>query len=202
MADFSPKKINSTSELNNGKGEYVNGVDVPNADDWNKVIESQLYTQGLAKDPDVNEIGGEGTPSVEITTHQDGSGRLKFKNLKGKGIKSLTEASHTQSGNYTKNTYLVTYTDGTTQNLDIYAAAGVNGSSVTIRSKAVEYAASQSGTEIPSSWSATIPSGTGAYFWTRTTVTYSDNTSTVAYSVARNGTSGASITSITVTKVG
>lgn len=91
MEDFRPNKINSTSELNNGKGQYVNEIDIPNADDWNKVINSQLYTQGLATNrPDVREIDGEGEPSVEIITADDGSAKLKLKNLKGKNGTSVS----------------------------------------------------------------------------------------------------------------
>lgn len=83
MTDFTPKKIDDISQLNNGK-EYINGVDIPDADDWNKVIESQLFTQGLAvNEPDVSEAGNVGTPSVEIIKAQDGSAKLKFKDLKG-----------------------------------------------------------------------------------------------------------------------
>lgn len=83
MADFSPKLITNITDINNGK-EYINEVDVPNANDWNSVINSQLFTQGLAKNqPDVNEAGNVGTPSVELTTAPDGSAKLKFSNLKG-----------------------------------------------------------------------------------------------------------------------
>lgn len=83
MADFTPKKIDDISQLNKGK-EYVNGVDVVDADDLNKVIESQLYTQGLAVNPpDDTEADNVGTPSVELVTAPDGSARMKFKNLKG-----------------------------------------------------------------------------------------------------------------------
>lgn len=84
MADFSAKKINSTTELNNGKGQYINGVDIPNAEDWNKVINSQLYVQSLAtNEPDVSEADNVGTPTVTIEELPDGSARFKFRNLKG-----------------------------------------------------------------------------------------------------------------------
>lgn len=83
---------------------------------------------------------------------------------------------------------------------------GTNGTSVTIKSKAVEYQTSTSGTTTPTgTWSTTVPSVTkGQYLWTRTTVTYSTNDSTVSYSVAyqgtngSNGTNGTNGTSVTV----
>lgn len=77
---------------------------------------------------------------------------------------------------------------------------GDKGTSITIKSKAVEYQASSSGTTTPTgTWSTSIPSvSAGSYLWTRTTVTYSDNTSTVSYSVARQGSNGSNGTSPTV----
>ena len=79
---------------------------------------------------------------------------------------------------------------------------GDTGTSITIKSKAVEYQTSSSGTTTPTgTWSTSIPSTSqGQYLWTRTTVTYSDNTSTVSYSVARQGENGTSPT-VSSTKV-
>lgn len=69
---------------------------------------------------------------------------------------------------------------------------GVNGKSISIKSKAIEYQASTSGTSAPTgTWTTTIPNvNKGSYLWTRTTVTYSDDTNTVSYSVAYRGTDG------------
>lgn len=79
---------------------------------------------------------------------------------------------------------------------------GTNGTSVTITSTSVRYAsqsasATGAGTTPPSSgWSTAVPSvAAGDYLWSRTIVTYSDNTSTTSYAVARNGTNGTDITS-------
>ena len=86
MAGFTPS-IKISSDFNNGK-KYINGVDTPNADDFNNVIESQLYTQALATNrPDTTDAGLVGTPTVEIITSANGTPRLKFSNLKGeKGV--------------------------------------------------------------------------------------------------------------------
>jgi hypothetical protein len=86
MAGFTPSKKNS-SNFNNGN-KYVNGVDSPNAEDFNNVIESQLYTQALATNkPDTNDVGKVGTPMVEIIASANGTPKLKFSNLKGeKGV--------------------------------------------------------------------------------------------------------------------
>lgn len=56
-----------------------------------------------------------------------------------------------------------------------------------------EYVGSSSNTTVPTSgWSTTIPSvAAGQYLWTRVTVTYTDNTTSVSYSVAKQGATGA-----------
>lgn len=191
MANFKPQKISDPQkELNNGKGEYINGVDIPNADDWNKVIDSQLYTQGLAVNPpDIDEIDGDGKADVEIIDTQDKGAKFKFKNLKGAGIKSLTHKGYTQEGVYTKNSYELEYTDGKTQPLDMYAESGLD---ITITNQIVKYATSASGTTIPSGgWTTTIPAASqGSFLWTKTTVTYSDGNSAVTYSSAYQGIDG------------
>ena len=56
-----------------------------------------------------------------------------------------------------------------------------------------EYVGSASNTTVPTSgWSTTIPSVTqGQYLWTRVTTTYTDNSTSVSYSVAKQGSTGA-----------
>ena len=69
---------------------------------------------------------------------------------------------------------------------------GTNGTSVSITATSITYQASDSGTITPSgNWSGTVPPvNNGQYLWTKTVVTYSDGTSTTAYSVAYKGTNG------------
>lgn len=67
-----------------------------------------------------------------------------------------------------------------------------DGTSVTITSTSVEYQKSSSGTATPSTWQSTIPDvPAGQYLWTKTTVYYSNGKSTVSYSVAKQGSTGA-----------
>lgn len=56
-----------------------------------------------------------------------------------------------------------------------------------------EYVAAASNTSIPQSgWSTTIPSvSAGQFLWTRVTTTYTDDTTSVSYSVAKQGSTGA-----------
>lgn len=68
----------------------------------------------------------------------------------------------------------------------------INYRAITIVSSVVEYAEGDSGITAPTSgWSTRIPFVPPAkYLWTRTTVTYSDGTETVGYSVAKFGSDG------------
>ena len=68
--------------------------------------------------------------------------------------------------------------------------AGKDG--VGIQGTLIEYAVNTSGTVRPTSgWSTTIPTiPAGQYLWTRTTWTYTDNTTEQGYSVARQGNNG------------
>lgn len=57
----------------------------------------------------------------------------------------------------------------------------------------ISYQSSASGTTIPTgSWTLTIPTvAAGQYLWTRTVITYTDNTSSTSYSVGKMGSNGA-----------
>jgi len=73
-----------------------------------------------------------------------------------------------------------------------------------ISSTKVEYQASTSGTIVPTgTWLTNPPSVTdGQFLWTRTTFTYTDNTTTLSYSISRmgtTGTNGVGISDVTVT---
>ena len=90
---------------------------------------------------------------------------------------------------------IVTYTDGSTTNsvsTSYTAKDGNDGTSVTITDRKVEYAGDDSGTTAPTSgWDTKVPSlEQGKYLWTRTTITYSDGTPVVSYSVGRIGKDG------------
>lgn len=62
-----------------------------------------------------------------------------------------------------------------------------------IKSTAVTYQVSTSGTTPPTgTWSGTIPSvAANQYLWTRTVITYTDNTTSTSYSVGKMGANGA-----------
>lgn len=139
----------------------------------------------------------------------------------GVGIKSIAENYQVSASNTTApttwvttvpnmtatNRYLwnyetITYTDGTTKDtlkrvIGVYGDKGNTGATGPagkgIKSTAIAYAASTSGTTIPTSgWVATIPTvAAGSYLWTRTTTTYTDNSTSASYSVGKMGNTGA-----------
>lgn len=96
---------------------------------------------------------------------------------------------------WTKTT--VNYSDGKSTTTFSYAkqgesgAAGDPGSSITIEDTEVAYGSSTSASTQPSSWQSTIPDvPDGNYLWTKTTVTYSDGSSTTTYSYVKQGEKG------------
>lgn len=110
-------------------------------------------------------------------------------------------------GKYLWTQTIVNYSDGKSTeaySVSYKAANGSNGTSITISSQVIEYLVGDSGTTAPTgTWSESIPAvAEGKYLWTRTTVTYSDSTSVISYSVSRNavdGNDGADAITITIT---
>lgn len=97
---------------------------------------------------------------------------------------------------------VITFTNNTSQTtvvlLAVYGNTGTkgdkgnDGTSVTIKSQAVTYQASSSGTVVPNgTWSQGIPAVTkGQYLWTRTVITFSNDVMSTSYSVGYMGTNG------------
>lgn len=99
------------------------------------------------------------------------------------------------NGQYLWTKTVVEYSDGKSTEAYSVSYKGTNGSdgtSVSIVDSAVEYQVWDSGTVTPTgSWSPTVPSvQEGKFLWTRTTVKYSNNTSTVSFSVSYKGING------------
>lgn len=92
---------------------------------------------------------------------------------------------------------IITYTDGTTStsySIGKMGATGATGAAGKgIKSTAVTYQASTSGTTVPTgTWGTTIPSvSANQYLWTRTIITYTDNTTSTSYSIGKMGATGA-----------
>lgn len=108
---------------------------------------------------------------------------------------SDTFVAPTKDNPYLWNYETINYTEGNPEdtNKAIIGMRGADGNSITVKNTSVAYAVSDNVDNIPASsaWGerpTTI--GDGKYLWTRTIVTYSDDTSTTSYSYARQGTDG------------
>ena len=87
---------------------------------------------------------------------------------------------------------IVTYSDHQSTTSYSVSRVGKDGTSITISSREIKYAKGSDGSTIPTTWKnwGEITFQPGDFMWTRTTVTYSDGQSTVAYSVSRIGADG------------
>ena len=90
MANFTPKKID-TSTINSGQEYAIGDLVEPSA--INSPIESGLYTEiiadGLTQAPDISQIAGVGTPTIEFVDGATVNGvktkKFAFKNMLGGG---------------------------------------------------------------------------------------------------------------------
>lgn len=100
-------------------------------------------------------------------------------------------------GSYLWTKTVVTYSDGTSTTAYSVSSKGDTGTSVSIKSKSVTYAVSDTSAQPADSafTYTTVPSvSQGQYLWSKTVITYSgDNGSTTAYSVSRIGSDGKSV---------
>ena len=106
----------------------------------------------------------------------------------------------TTTGQYLWTRTIITYTDNTTSTAYSVAAHGTTGgkgdkgdTGKGVKSTAVTYQVGSSATTTPTgTWqNAVQATTTGQYLWTRTVITYTDNTTSTAYSVAAHGSTGA-----------
>lgn len=113
-----------------------------------------------------------------------------------------TQVPTVPAGQYLWTKTVWTYTDSSSETGYSVARMGQDGAKgndgiagkdgVGIKTTLIEYAVNTSGTTRPASgWSTTIPNTPqGQYLWTRTTWTYTDNTTEQGYTVARQGSNG------------
>lgn len=72
-----------------------------------------------------------------------------------------------------------------------YSSVGTPGPAPAVTSTAYEYANSSSGTIVPSSWSGTRPATSpGTWAWTKTTLTFDNDSTTALYTCAYQGING------------
>lgn len=140
---------------------------------------------------------GKGIQSTAVTYQKSTNGTTPPTSTWGTSIPTLN------AGEFLWTRTVITYTDNTTStsysvgmkgatgNTGATGATGATGNGVS--SATVTYAKGSSGTTAPTSnWSATIPSlNAGEYLWTKTVTTYTDGTTSTAYSVGMKGATGA-----------
>lgn len=181
-----PTASQMTEVPNTYIGTYVDFTAADSADPakytWSRFqgIQGEKGTQGI---PGTNGVNGR-TSYLHIKYSNDGG-------------KTFTGNSGEDSGAYIGT--CVDYTQNDPTNVSAYSWAKIKGetgakgdkgdtgaSGKGVKSTAVTYQASSSGTTIPTGvWSATPPatSADKPYFWTRTIITYTDNTTSTAYNV-------------------
>lgn len=131
-----------------------------------------------------------------------------------KSTSSLSLAGGSWSGVYPgweNDTYvwtrsIITYTDNTTTTTEAICVTGSKGekgdtgakgdkgaTGKGVKSTEIAYQASTSGTTIPTgTWSTSIPTvSAGSFLWTRTIITYTDNSKSTSYSIGKIGATGA-----------
>lgn len=101
------------------------------------------------------------------------------------------------AGQYLWTRTVTSYTDGSNTTSYSVGRMGENGAAGKdgkgISKTAVTYQAGTSGTTVPTgTWQTSVPSvAAGQYLWTRTITTYTDSSTTTAYSIGRMGQNGA-----------
>lgn len=171
---------------------------------WN--YETITYTNGSTADTTKRVIGVYGNTGSKGDTGATGKGISKVtehyavstSNSTAPTSWSETVPTLTATNKYLWNYETITYTDNTTSDtakrvIGVYGDKGQTGATGKgVKSSAVTYQASTSGTTIPTgTWSTTIPSvAAGSFLWTKTVITYTDNTTTTSYSVGKMGNTG------------
>lgn len=134
------------------------------------------------------EKGAQGIPGVNGSDGKTTYLHIKYSN---DGGKTFTANSGETPGDYIGTCTDFNQTDPTAVGAYVWAKSkGDAGKGV--KSTAVTYQVSSSGTIVPTgTWYSSVPSASaGQYLWTRTLTTYTDNTTSIAYSVGHMGKNG------------
>ena len=212
LASSMKDKFANVNENLNGKAVIVKSETAPEPNEniiW--IDTSHPQTPIKTYDPETGEwLVSTGEKGKDGIAGKDGLGVLSTVItyvISASGTTTPTDGWTAQVPTLEKGKYLWTktqwtYTDGSTENgytVSYIAKDGNDGEDgyagkdgVGISNTKVEYVGSTSGTTRPTSgWSTTIPTvAEGNFLWTRTTWTYTDNTSEMGYSVAKMGAKG------------
>ena len=137
---------------------------------------------------------GKGIKSTTITYQASSSGTTTPTGSWSSTIPSVSASQYL----WTKT--VITYTDNSTStsySVGMMGATGAKGDPGAtgngVKSTEVKYQVGSSGTTAPTgTWQTNVPSASaGQFVWTRTIVTYTDNTTSTSYSVGKIGNTGA-----------
>lgn len=160
---------------------------------------NKKFSFAVAKRGATGETGatGVGVKSTVITYQKSSSGTTIPTGTWSETIPSVS------AGQYLWTRTVITYTDDTSStsySVGMMGATGAQGNKGDtgatgngVKSTAITYQKGTSGTTAPTgTWSETIPAvGASEYLWTRTVITYTDNTTATSYSVGMMGATGA-----------
>jgi len=162
----------------------------------NKKFSISIAFTGATGNTGATGATGKGITSTAITYQASSSGTTIPTGTWSTSIPTVA------AGQYLWTKTVFTYSDSTTAtaySVGMMGATGPTGATggtgatgKGISSTAVTYQASSSGTTAPTgTWSSSIPSVSASqYLWTRTIITYSDSTTSTAYSVGMMGATG------------
>lgn len=165
----------------------------------NKKFSFAVAKQGATGATGADGADGKGVKSTTVTYQSSASGTAIPTGTWGSSIPSVS------AGQYLWTKTVITYTDNTNStaySVGMMGATGATGATGPagatgadgkgVKSTAITYQASTSGTTAPTgTWSTTIPSVSASqYLWTKTVITYTDNTSSTSYSVGMMGATG------------
>ena len=191
----------SATELSGGSWSttapaWVNGKYMWSRTKTVKTDDTVIYSNpacitGAKGDTGATGASGKGIKSTAITYQASNSGT---ETPTGSWVSTIPTVS---AGQYLWTKTVTTYTDNSTVASYSIGKMGSNGAKGDdgkgIKSTSITYQASTSGTTVPSgSWGSSIPTvSAGQFLWTKTVITYTDNTSSTSYSVGKMGEKGA-----------
>ena len=182
--------ITATSALTTG-GSFNIPIVIDGGITINKVFSWGIAFTGAKGSQGATGAAGKGISSTEVTYQSSTSGTTVPTGTWNTSIPSVS------AGQYLWTKTVTTYTDSASSTAYSVGMMGAKGSTGAtgkgISSTAITYQKGSSGTTAPTgTWSGSIPSASaGEYVWTRTVITYSDSTTSTAYSVGKIGNTGA-----------
>lgn len=182
--------ITATSALTTG-GSFNIPIVIDGGITLNKVFSWGIAFTGAKGTTGDTGAAGKGISSTSVTYQSSTSGTTVPTGTWETSIPSVA------AGSYLWTKTVTTYTDNTSTTAYSVGMMGAKGSTGSagkgVNSTAITYQKSTSGTTAPTgTWSGSVPSASaGEYIWTRTVITYTDSTTSTAYSVGMIGATGA-----------